>query len=197
MLGRFDEGRALVARSARVLEDLGLRLRAAFVSDAAGSVETLAGDPAAAERALRAGYDTIEQLGERAYLSTVSGMLAHAIWAQGRSDEAAMFCSLAEETGADDDITTQVLWRTARAHIVASRGETDEAIRLARAAVALAEETDDVNMQADALVDLGEVQAAAGDREASEASFRRAHELYVAKGNVVSAASTERALGMA
>jgi class 3 adenylate cyclase/tetratricopeptide (TPR) repeat protein len=197
MLGRFDEGRALVARSARVLEDLGLRLRAAFVSDAAGSVETLAGDPAAAERALRAGYDTIEQLGERAYLSTVSGMLAHAIWAQGRSDEAAMFCSLAEETGADDDITTQVLWRTARAHIVASRGETDEAIRLARAAVALAEETDDVNMQGDALVDLGEVQAAAADREASEASFRRAHELYVAKGNVVSAASTERALGMA
>jgi predicted ATPase/class 3 adenylate cyclase len=197
MQGRFDEGRELVARSARVLEDLGLRLRAAFVSDAAGAVETLAGDHAAAERALRAGYDTIEELGERAYLSTVSAMLAHAIWAQGRADEAAMFCSLAEETGADDDITTQVLWRTARARIVAAGGDGDEGVRLARDAVALAEETDDINMQGDALVDLGDVLAGAGDREASEASFRRARELYVAKGNVVAAASTERSLGIA
>jgi class 3 adenylate cyclase/tetratricopeptide (TPR) repeat protein len=197
MLGRFDEGRALVAESARVLEDLGLRLRAAFVSDAAGYVETLAGDYAGAERALRAGYDTIEELGERAYLSTVSAMLSHAIRRQGRIEEAAMFCSLAEETGADDDITTQVLWRTARALIVAAGGELDEAVRLVRAAVALAEETDDINMKADALVDLGEVLSAAGDHEASEGVLRRAHGLYVAKGNVVSAASTERTFGRA
>jgi class 3 adenylate cyclase/tetratricopeptide (TPR) repeat protein len=195
MLGRFDEGRELVARSARVLDDLGLRLRAAFVSDAAGYVETLAGDPAAAERALRAGYDTIEELGERAYLSTVSALLAHAIRAQGRGEEAAMFCSLAEETGAEDDITTQVLWRTARARLVADEGRGDEAMRLARAAVALAEETDDITMQADALVDLAEVVNASGDREGSEAALRRAHDLYVAKGNVVSASSTQRAPG--
>ncbi len=198
MQGRFEEGRELVARSKLILEDLGLKLRAAFVSDAAGYVETLAGDHAAAERALRAGYEVIEQLGERAYLSTVSAMLAHAIWAQGRAEEAEIFCSLAEETGAEDDITTQVLWRTARARIAASRGELDEAVRLARAAVALAEETDDINMQADALVELGEVLAAAGDdHQGRERAFRRAHELYVAKGNVVSAASAERALGTA
>jgi class 3 adenylate cyclase/tetratricopeptide (TPR) repeat protein len=195
MLGRFEEGRELVARSARLLEDLGLRLRAAFVSDAAGAVETLAGDHPAAERALRVGYDTIEEVGERAYLSTVSAMLARAIWAQGRSQEAATFCSLAEETGAEDDITTQVLWRTARARILAGDGRTEEAMGLARAAVTLAERTDDINMQADALVDLGEALGAAGDREASEAALRRAHGLYEAKGNVVSAASTERALG--
>jgi predicted ATPase/class 3 adenylate cyclase len=197
MLGRFEEGRALVGESAHVLEDLGLRLRAAFVSDAAGYVETLAGDHPAAERALRAGYDTIEEVGERAYLSTVSAMLAHAILAQGRIEEAAIFCSLAEETGADDDITTQVLWRTARALIAAGEGDADEAVRLAGAASALAGETDDVNMQADALVDLAAVLSTAGDRDGSDAALRRAHDLYVAKGNLVSAASTERALGFA
>ncbi len=194
MQGRFDEGRALVRESAQILEDLGLKLRAAFVSDAAGVVETLAGDQAAAERAFRAGYDTIDELGERAFLSTVSALLAHAICAQGRYDEADMFCSLAEEVGADDDITTQVLWRSSRAKVLGGRGELDEAVRLARAAVAMAEETDDVNMRADALVDFADVVALAGDTVARDDGLRRAHDLYVAKGNVVSARSTERAL---
>jgi ATP/maltotriose-dependent transcriptional regulator MalT len=122
-------------------------------------------------------------------------MLAHAIRSQGRLEDAMTFCSRAEETGADDDITTQVLWRSARARILAERGEPDEAVRLARAAATLADETDDINMRADALVDLGEVLRASGDRDAAEWAVRRAHELYVAKGNVVSAASAERVLG--
>jgi class 3 adenylate cyclase/tetratricopeptide (TPR) repeat protein len=197
MQGRFDEGRALVSQSAQILEDLGLKLRAAFVSDAAGFVETLAQDHAAAERALRAGYDTIDELGERAYLSTVSALLAHAICEQGRFEDADAFCSLAEEAGADDDITTQVLWRSARAKVLAARGEPDEALRLARAAVAMAEETDDINMRADALVDLAGVVDAAGDAAARDDALRRAHELYVSKGNLVSAAMAERALGIA
>jgi class 3 adenylate cyclase/tetratricopeptide (TPR) repeat protein len=197
MQGRFDEGRALVSQSAQILEDLGLRLRAAFVSDAAGVIETLAGDDAAAERALRLGYDTIDELGERAYLSTVSALLANAICAQGRYEDAEMFCSLAEEVGADDDLTTQVLWRSARAKVLAARGEIDEALRLAGAAVAMAEETDDVNMRADALMDLAEVVAVGGDTAAREQALRRAHELYVAKGNQVSAAVADRALRIA
>jgi class 3 adenylate cyclase/tetratricopeptide (TPR) repeat protein len=197
MQGRFDEGRALVRQSAQILEDLGLKLRAAFVSDAAGFVETLAGDHAAAERELRAGYDTIEPFGERAYLSTVSALLAHAIYEQGRYEDADMFCSLAEEAGADDDITTQVLWRSARAKVLAARGELDEALRLARAAVAMAEETDDINMRADALVDLAGVVEAAGDTAMRDDALRRAHELYVSKGNLVSAAVADRALGNA
>ena len=197
MQGRFDEGRALVSQSAQILEDLGLKLRAAFVSDAAGFVETLAGDHAAAERALRVGYDTIDELGERAYLSTASALLAHAICEQGRYEDAEMFCSLAEEVGADDDITTQVLWRSARARVLAARGELDEALRLAQAAVTMAEETDDINMRADALVDLAGVLEVTGDPTARDDALRRAHDLYVAKGNLVSAAVAERALGIA
>lgn len=194
MQGRFDEGRALVRQSAQILEDLGLKLRAAFVSDAAGFVETLAQDHAAAERELRAGYNTIEQLGERAYLSTVSALLAQAICAQGRFDDAEVFCSLAEEVGAEDDITTQVLWRSARSKVLVARGELAEALALAHVAVAMAEETDDINMRADALMDLAEVFEATGDAASRSDALHRAHGQYVAKGNVVSAAAAERAL---
>jgi ATP/maltotriose-dependent transcriptional regulator MalT len=197
MQGRIDEGRKLVRQCSHVLEDLGLKLRAAFASEAAGFVETLAGNHAAAEREFRAGYETIDRLGERGYLSTVSAFLAHSICAQGRPDEAEMFCTLAEEAGANDDITTQVLWRSARAKVLAARGELDQASPLARAAVAMAEETDDINMRGDALVDLADVLGAAGDATAREDAVRHAHQLYVAKGNVVSAALAERALGTA
>ncbi len=194
MQGRFDEARTLVRQSAQILDDLGLKLRAAFVSDAAGFVETLAGDHAAAERELRAGYDSIGELGERAYLSTVSALLAHAIAAQGRSDEAETFCSLAEDVGADDDITTQVLWRSARARISASRGSFEDGLSFARAAAAMAEETDDINMQADVLMDLARVLEAAGDAVSCADALRGAHDRYVAKENLVSAAVAERAL---
>ena len=37
MQGRIDEGRELVRESARILEDLGQKMRAAFVSEAAAS----------------------------------------------------------------------------------------------------------------------------------------------------------------
>jgi class 3 adenylate cyclase/tetratricopeptide (TPR) repeat protein len=193
MLGRFDEGRDLVRQSARILDDLGLRLRAAFVSDAAGVVETLAGDHAAAELAFRSGYDAIERLGERAYLSTVAALLGNAIVAQGHHDEADRFCSIAQELGADDDLTTQVLWRCARAKVLVARDEVQAASDLMREAVELAGRTDDINMQADALVDLADVAGAAGDGVARADALRQAHDLYVAKGNVVSAGAVERA----
>jgi hypothetical protein len=61
----------------------------------------------------------------------------------------------------------------------------------------MAEETDDVNMRADALMDLAEVVAVGGDTTAREQALRRAHELYVAKGNQVSAAVADRALRIA
>jgi tetratricopeptide (TPR) repeat protein len=185
MQGRIDEGRELVRRAAGILADIGLPIRAAFASEAAGFVETLAGDDAAAERELRAGYETMEKLGERGYLSTVAALLAHSIAAQGRPEEAEAFCDLADEAGAEDDITTQVLWRSARAKVLAARGELGSAEKLVREAVAIAAETDDVNMHADALMDLA-LLAASGQPVERRDALGRAHDLYAAKGNLVS-----------
>ncbi|MGZ8636595.1 MAG: AAA family ATPase [Actinomycetota bacterium] len=185
MEGRFDEARELVTRARTVFEDLGLRLRAAFLSGTLGSIEMLAGDHAAAERAYRTGYDAIVELGEQGFLSTVAAQLAHAMIAGGALDDAETLTLLSEDAGAEDDVATQVLWRSARARILAARGDALEAELLAREAVARAEQTDDLNMRGDTLVDLGEVLAAAGRQQEATAAFAQALERYRAKGNVV------------
>jgi predicted ATPase/class 3 adenylate cyclase len=193
MQGRIDEGRELVRESARILEDHGLKMRATFVSEAAGFIETLAGEHAEAERVLRAGHDEVTRLGDLGYQSTVAALVAHAICAQGRFDEAEMFCVSAREIGAEDDLATQVLWRSALAKIRAARGDHGEGLGLARAAVELAEQTDDTNMLADTLMDLAEVLSVAGDPMTVSDTLQRARELYLGKGNVVSAArATQR-----
>jgi class 3 adenylate cyclase/tetratricopeptide (TPR) repeat protein len=192
MRGRIDEGRELVRQSAQVLEDHGLKLRATFVSEATGFIETLAGDHAAAERALRTAHDEVSKLGELGYQATAAASLAHAICAQGRFEEAEEFCRIAREIGAEDDFATQVLWRSAQAKVLSARGDHAEAADLARAAVELAEGTDDTNMCADSLMDLATVLAPLGDSAERLDALRRARELYERKGNVVSAGAARR-----
>ena len=67
MQERFDEARELVGRARAIFEDLGLRLRSMFVSETAGAIEMLAGDPAAAEREFRAGFDAAIEMGEQGF----------------------------------------------------------------------------------------------------------------------------------
>ena len=197
MAGRFDEARDLVRRSGEMLADLGLHLRAAFASQAAGFVEMLAGDPAAAERELRLGYEAMESLGEQGYLSTASALLSDAVFACGRPAEAEALTRTAEETGATDDLSTQVVWRSVRAKVLATRGEPGDAEALALEAVSLAAQTDDVNMQGDALMDLAQVlRLCHRDRDAAQ-PIRRAMHLYEAKGNRVSAERARSLLGAA
>jgi predicted ATPase len=185
MEGRFDDARELAARARLILEELGLRLRATFMAETLGSIEMLAGDFAAAEREYRAGYDAAAELGERGFLSTIAAELAHALVAQGKLEDADVLTKLSEDIGAEDDLATQVMWRSARARILAARGLLDDARSLALEAVTLAEETDDLNMRADTLVDLAEVLRAAGRAGESAEALTRALELYETKGNVV------------
>ena len=94
---------------------------------------------------------------------------------------------MSEQASAPDDVSAQVLWRTARAKALAATGRAHEAERLARDAVALAEQTDFLILHADAVADLGEV-ALASDIADAAAIVERARQLYEKKGNVVSAA---------
>ena len=81
-----------------------------------------------------------------------------------------------------------MLWRQARGKALARRGDLEEGERLAREAVALAGETEMLNAQADALIDLAEVLALAG-RDATP-DLDRALALYERKGNLVMAERT-------
>src|SRR5262249_38693147 len=107
------------------------------VSHIEAMVRLLAGEPERAELPLRQGVRTLASMSDRGLLATTTAMLAQAVYAQGRLDEAADLCAVAAEAGADDDIVTQVIWRGVQAKVLAHRGEGERARMLAEEAVAL------------------------------------------------------------
>jgi class 3 adenylate cyclase len=192
MLGRFEEARAHRAASRMRGVDRGAEEAVAFNFD--WEVETLAGDHPAAERWARAGADLEDRIGNLGGLSTTAGKLAQSLYALGRDEEAEHWSRRSEELGASDDIQTQMLWRQARAKVLARRGEHDDADTLIREAVALAEQTDMLNAHADALMDLAEVRTLAGKPGHGAQAAERALALYEQKGNLASAARTRALL---
>ncbi len=185
--GRFPEARAQAERARRSLEELGKPILVASYRLFAGQIELLAGDPAAAEPHLRAGYEKLKELGEQGNLAGLAVHLAAGLHAQGRDDEADAFLSEAASVGNPDDTEVQVLWRATRARIRAAAGSFTEAESLAREAASITERTDAPNLRADAQLALGRVFHEQGRDEDAKAAFGRALELYEAKGNLIGA----------
>ncbi len=194
IVGRFALARELLAKSNAAYADLGLTLYVAS-SDHEAVVELLAGNPAAAEKSVRGGYRALEEMGERAFRSTIAASLALTILEQGRDEEAEDFARLSAQLATSGDLMTQVLWRRVRARVLARRAEIKEAEALAREAVEIAEATDFVNDRADALIDLSHVLEASRQGDEAVAAGSRALHLYELKGNVVAAAATRLRLG--
>ncbi len=195
MAGRFDEALGLLERDREILEDLGLRVAAASAAEIAGSVELLRGDPVAAERELRRGYEAFEKMGELANLSTLAAMLAQALYAQGRDEEALRLTETSEAAAAEEDLHTQVQWRAARAKVLARAGQLEEAVALARGAVELGGRTDFLVMRGNAALDLAEVLLLAGRADESVAAAREAVALYERKGASQAVTAARRLMG--
>lgn len=189
IVGRFAIARELLATSNATYADLGLTLHLAS-SDHEAVVELLAGNPAAAETSVRAAYRALEEMGERAFRSTIAASLAWVILEQGRDEEAEALAEVSARLGAADDFLTQIRWRRVRARVLARRTENQVAEALAREALAIAEETDFVNERADALIDLSYVLESFRRCDEAVAAASRAVHLYELKGNVVAAAAT-------
>jgi DNA-binding SARP family transcriptional activator/class 3 adenylate cyclase len=198
MHGDFEVARALVMKGRAILDELGLRFQAAATTQEYGTIELLAGEPDDAERALRLGYETLEEIGEATVLPTVAAYLGQALYAGGRYTDALRFSEISQQSAAEDDVAAQIQWRGPRAKVLARRGRTKKAEELASDAVALAERTDFLNQHADALLDLAEVRRLDGrTAEAREAAVE-AVRLYERKGNLVSEARAKvflKALG--
>jgi len=188
MDGRADRGREHIARAGAIALDLGMQLTStATRSYWLAILETLSGNHVAAERELRSGYEVLEEMGEMNFASTLAARLAQALCALGRYDEASRYVSISRRTAASGDVVSQVILRGAQGKILASGGNYEEAASLIQQAITLAAPTDALNMQADILVDLSEVQRLAQDDRAS-VSVREALDLYEQKGNIASAA---------
>jgi tetratricopeptide (TPR) repeat protein len=194
ILGHFDEARRLVAESRAIYNDLGLGLFAAALSQLSGWVEWYAGELTGAEAELRRGYEALDALKEKGYLSTVAAQLAEVLYEQGRDEEAERYTRTSETAASKDDLVTQMLWRGTRAKIRARRGAPVEAERLAREAVALAERTDVLNMRGLAVVDLAEVLLFAGRFEEAADHLEEAVRVYTRKGNLVALRKTRARL---
>ena len=155
--GQFDRARALCAHARSSLLDLGWYFDAALVSLHLGPIETLGGDPAAAEEALRADHETLRGMGEQNYLSTNSAMLAEAVRRQGRTDEADRLVTESASMAAPGDVLTQLAWRSTRVRLLLDAGDLDAASALASEALQLALSTDSPAAQGDAYTDLAAV----------------------------------------
>jgi class 3 adenylate cyclase/tetratricopeptide (TPR) repeat protein len=196
MQGQFDEARTLAEEGRAIYEELGLRyMLAGEHSFASGSIELLAGDPAAAVRELRWGYNALEQMGERGTRSTLSAFLAQALVEQGEYLEAIEFSKISEETGAAADVVTQAVWRAARAGALVQMGDVSNAELLAEEAVSLATGTDFLDLHGTTLLVLAGVLRAAGDSGAAPLLVERARQAFERKGNLVSEARAAALLG--
>ena len=178
MAGRFDAARAEYAAGRALLEEFGRTRQLAVHVFYGGSLELWARDGAAAEKELLRAAKTLDAIGDRATLSTVSALLAAALHLQSRDDEALRWAEASRREASTADLISQVQWRTALARLV-----PDRALELAEKAVAVASSTNWVVLQADAWLCVRDVLLAQGGD--AGAAGERALALYRAKGHTV------------
>jgi class 3 adenylate cyclase len=178
MRGDFDEARALAASARQTYRELGLRLAVAGLTQVSGPLELLAGNLEAAEQELREGLEIMEPVGSIGYQAA---LLANVLLRRGAADEAERLASIAQAQAADANIAAQVVWRGVKARL-----DADPA--LAEEAVEVADLTDDLNLRADALMNLAESLRLADEPDQASDALQRAVKLYEQKGNVVGAA---------
>jgi class 3 adenylate cyclase/tetratricopeptide (TPR) repeat protein len=193
--GRFVEARGLIAQAKALLQEVPLTVwMGGPLAQFAGLVELWAGDPAAAEQELRWGYRTLSEIGEMAWLPTVVDILAEAAYVQGRYDEAEALTKASEKIAGPEDLYSQSFRRAVLASVLARRGALDEAERLAREAVAIAAETDFLQLRARAYLALAEVLQVAGRPGELEAAIGEAIRLFERKGHSIGAEQARRLL---
>jgi predicted ATPase/tetratricopeptide (TPR) repeat protein len=195
MRGDFDTARRLLAEGRAIGRELEMNVFWANTGQEAYFVEMLAGNPAGAAEDLRVACEILEEAGERGFLSTDAGYLAHALLALGDTEGAERYADLCATAAAPDDFLSQTLWRSARAKLLSAAGDHGRAIEHAEEALRVFVGDEDINTRADRLTDLAHVLVASG-REGGEAkaALEEALVLYERKGNLVAARRTRAAL---
>ena len=192
MLGRFDEAHALLATtSEKAAVRSGSRAKRALAW-IRFDIARLEGRWAEAEAAAREGADSAEADGELLnYL--YSTMVAQALVELDQTDEAAACLDRAEAVAPNPEPEPQVRSRFVRARVLATAGAFGDAERLARESVALADETDQIDLRGEAHLELATVLSLAGADARPE--LEQALALFERKGNLVMARRMRARLG--
>jgi ATP/maltotriose-dependent transcriptional regulator MalT len=150
-----------------------------------GVLELRTGNPEAAEREFREGFELLHGMGERARAPSLAAMLAAALVDQGRIDEADQYIEVAREMVAEKDPTGQAAIRMTAARVHAHRGQFGNAIRLAAEAVEHMEETEELLNVPDILVWQSEVLELAGRTAEAKEALLKAADAAARKGALV------------
>jgi tetratricopeptide (TPR) repeat protein len=193
MLGRFEEARIAAHEGSARLRELTGRSEAG--EGPLADIETLAGDYERAVHHWRILRDWTEERGHQGVLCQAVLWLGRSLCMLGQHDEAGKMAQRGRELGAEQDVLTQTLWRRVDALVLASRGEYQEAEKLAREAVAIIERTDGLRWQGDALCDLAEVLRRAGRSQDAATSLQQALDRYERKRNLAMAAQVRQRMG--
>ena len=177
MQGDFDRARLLYGTAGETYDQLGLRLPRVGWTMIVALVERLAGDDAAALEALAEGYTVLEAGGYDSHRADFAAQLAFLLAGEGRTQQAHGYVDACRGASGTPDRSTSAHLHAAEALLA---GDPAEGAALARRAVALAGETDDLNLQAEMHLALARV---ADDPE----QVAEARRLYEAKGNVAAA----------
>jgi class 3 adenylate cyclase/tetratricopeptide (TPR) repeat protein len=196
MRGEFDRAREVSARARSTFEELGNSVLAASTSLEAGAVELLAGDPPEAERLLRRDFAALERMGAAYVLSTITALLAQAVAAQGRDDEAFELVEVGQRATGEDDVGSDVLLAAVRSGVLVRGGAIDAGLAEARRAVALLDGADATIVRANGLFALADACAAAGDRAGAAAALDRVAAECGAKGFLVAVRRARRQLDL-
>ena len=185
MQGRLKEAQQLRARSRKIMTETGEWSWIASLWWAFAYAWT--DDPVAAEAELRPSYEALRRLGSKSHFSSLAHALANAVCAQGRYEEAERLTYECEDASSPNDVHSQILWRSTRGKVFAHLGQFEQAEQVAREAVKFAASSDFHPAHAEALMDLAEVLALAGDANAAATAMAEAIRFYELKGNSLAA----------
>lgn len=189
MAGEFDRARELNATArTEFVERMRTRRMRMFLAESTATVELLAGDPAAAEAALREALALGQQTNEHDHISQAAGRLSLLLVdrADGDSAEALDLAALSAACAPADGVLAVALSRAASARAESTEGRHRRAAELAHAAVDVVPEAMP-NLRGDVHHQLAQVLRRAGADEAARHAAAEALHCYRRKGNHASA----------
>jgi class 3 adenylate cyclase/tetratricopeptide (TPR) repeat protein len=179
------------ARELQGAEDIyveaGMELEATSVYWTRAFVARCAGDSDEEEHQLRAMVERLENLNDRAYLSTHLMQLGLCLAGVGKDEEAQQALERSREVTSPDDVADVVGLDALEAVLKARRGELEEAQVLASRALARADETDFVAHRLDARGCAAEVLECAGRSDEARGLLEESVQIAEQYGRVVEA----------
>jgi tetratricopeptide (TPR) repeat protein len=177
--GEVSDGRELYVNADRLYRELGMKYREAVNWQCWGTSELATGDYEMAETAFRNAILQFEEMGDRFYHGATLAFLAHVLCAQGRHDEATSALDQSEDLLGSHGSS---LGPSARARVLAARGETEAALELAHQGLAATVGQSWPEGRAQVLVSLAEVLHRADRASEEVVALREAFDLYERKG---------------